>query len=76
MQESSGYQLILEEGEIKGKIKQAQNTLLLQGRQRLGRPASSTEEAALRAVNDLDRLERMTVAVLTAADWRELLATP
>src|SRR5712691_7699370 len=58
MQESSGYQLILEEGEIKGKIKECRNILLRQGRKRFKKKPSASLEKALRSINDLDRLER------------------
>jgi hypothetical protein len=33
-------------------------------------------EAALKAVRDLDRLERLADAIHTAKTWAELLATP
>jgi hypothetical protein len=71
MQDSSGYQLILEEGEIKG----LQETLLIQGKVRFGPPDQRTE-TALKSVTDLDRLERMAIALLSAPGWEELLATP
>ena len=70
MQDSSAYQLILEEGEIKGK----RSVLLRQGRNRFGPPDAATEEA-LRAITDLNRLDRLTDAMLTVTTWHELLAT-
>jgi hypothetical protein len=75
MEESSTYQHILQLGEQKGQVRQAQRSLLRQGRQRFGKPAAATE-AALAAITDLDRLDRMTDVILTAASWDELLATP
>ena len=71
MHESSAYELILEEGAIKA----AHRMLLLQGKQRFGPPGDDTV-AALKAINDLDRLDRLTVGVLDAPSWQDLLATP
>jgi hypothetical protein len=33
-------------------------------------------QAAMKSISDLDRLERMIDATMTAASWGELLATP
>jgi hypothetical protein len=71
MHESSAYELIMEEGAIKASHRH----LLLQGKQRLGSP-SEGDIAALKAIKDLDRLDRLTVAVLNVSSWQELLATP
>jgi hypothetical protein len=48
---------------------------LRQGRIRFGPPDEPTT-AALRGVNDLERLERMTERMLTAAGWADVPATP
>jgi hypothetical protein len=71
MEDSSAYLLILEKGEIKGKV----SSIVRLGRKRFGPPDAATE-AALKATKDLDRLDRLTDAVLTVTSWRELLATP
>jgi hypothetical protein len=71
MHESSAFELIEEEGFIKGE----QHMLLRQGRKRLG-PPDEASVASLKAIKDLDRLERLGDAVLTAGSWQELLATP
>jgi hypothetical protein len=71
MHDSSAFELIHEEGYIDGE----QDVLLRMGRKRLGPPDDATV-AALKAIKDMDRLGRLAEAVLTAADWRELLATP
>jgi hypothetical protein len=71
MEDSSAYLLILERGEIKGKV----SAILRQGRKRFG-PADAATEAALKAITDLDRLDRLIDAVLTVNSWQELLATP
>jgi predicted transposase YdaD len=75
MHESTAYDVILEEGCAKGELRASHRLLLRQGRQRFG-PADAATEAALTSIQDLDRLERMADAVLTAASWPELLATP
>ena len=69
MHESSAFTLY----EEKGRREEGHRVLLRQGSSRFGEPDAVTE-AALRAIRDLDRLERMIDAVLTAASWQELLA--
>jgi hypothetical protein len=71
MHDSSALELILEEG----AVKEAKRLLLRIGQKRLG-PASEEMRASLQAINDLDRLDRLADAVLSAASWSELLATP
>ena len=71
MHESSAYELILEEG----GIREAQRILLRLGKKRLGSP-DETVATALKAINDLDRLEQLTDAVLSVSSWQELLAKP
>ena len=79
MHESSAFEIFLDEGkEIglkQGQLRQAHRTLLRQGRRRFEPPTADTE-ATLLAIKDLDRLDRLTDAILTAASWDELLATP
>lgn len=70
MLESSAFELY----EEKGRVEEIHRVLLRLGRRRFG-PASAQVEAVLRAMQDLDRLERMGDAVLTAQSWQELLAT-
>ena len=71
MHESSAFTLY----EDKGRRDESHRLLLRQCRNRFGPPDAETE-AALRAVRDLDRLERMADAVLTASSRQEFLATP
>jgi hypothetical protein len=71
MHESSAYELILEEA----SIKTAHRFLLRLGQKRFGPPDEKTL-AALKAINDLDRLDRLADAVLSESSWQELLATP
>ncbi len=65
----TGYDELVEEG-----CKVLQNTIIRQGRRRFGTPPAEVE-STIRSISDFDRLERMTDAVLTAADWTELLQT-
>jgi hypothetical protein len=77
MKESVTYQAILEEGltegKIKGKIEEARSILLLQGRSRFGAP-SSEAVAAINALSDVQKLEQLSVRLLEASSWQELLA--
>jgi hypothetical protein len=75
MRESSGYQLILDEGRAEGRAEGVRATILRQGHTRFGPPGGAVE-SALQAITDLERLERMVDRVHDAVDWRDLLATP
>jgi hypothetical protein len=76
MKESVTYQAIiregLAEGETKGRIAEARKILLLLGRDRFGDPPAGVQ-AKLDAVDDVDRLEQLTVQVQHVASWKELL---
>lgn len=78
MQESTAYDEILEEGmqlgRAQGELRRARRILLRQGRQRFGNPDARTEQE-LDAISDLDRLDRLTDAILKVESWQELLAT-
>lgn len=74
MHESTAYDMILDEGRAKGRAEERVNMVLLLGGERFGKPNSRTE-AVLNAIQDLDRLERMAKATLSAKSWKELLAT-
>jgi predicted transposase YdaD len=79
MRESTAYQAILDEGraegEAKGRAEEARKLLLRQGHRRFG-PPSAVQEAALVAITDLDRLERLSDRLLDVGSWQELLDTP
>jgi hypothetical protein len=62
-------------GEARGALAQARRLLLRIGQKRFGAPPPAAE-AAVGAVADRDRLERMAERVLDAAGWDDLLATP
>jgi hypothetical protein len=71
MQEIAAYDYYVEEGCIQGE----QRILLRMARNRFGEPDEEAV-AALKAIKDVERLERLGDAVFTAASWQELLATP
>jgi len=77
MSELTAYDEMIEEidkGERRGELRGRIRFLLRQGRNKFGPPDAATE-AALTAIQDLDRLERLADAVFTATSWQELLAT-
>ena len=62
----------LEKGLEKGKIAEARRILLRLAEVRFG-PAGKSTRAAIEAIDELDRLEKMTDRILTAKSWRELI---
>jgi hypothetical protein len=70
MRESVSYQMIVEEGCIKGM----QRTLLTQGREKFGEP-NEADRRALLAIDDIDRLDRLSAGLLKVSTWEELLQT-
>jgi hypothetical protein len=68
MEGSVTYQKIIR----KGKAKEARKILLLQGQSRFGEPSPEVV-ARLEAVTDLNRLEELSVRLLQATSWQELL---
>ena len=70
MKESSTYQAIIKEGEVRA----LQKTLLRLGRDRLGRPTEAVQ-AEIAALTDVERLERMTSRLLVVSSWQELVKT-
>ena len=75
MHESSAFDLYEARGEAKGELRRSHHLLLRLGRKKFGDPDSATEDA-LRGVTELDRLDRLGDAILTANSWAELLSTP
>jgi len=57
-----------------GATKRTQKFLLMQGRSRFGSPKPAVE-LIIQSINDLERLDRMGVAILHVNDWDELLKT-
>src|SRR5947209_3399687 len=74
MRESSTYQTILDEGREEGELRQARKMLLRQGGQKFGQPEPAIE-TAIQAITDRDRLEQMSVRLLTVTTWKDLLTT-
>lgn len=80
MEESVTYQEILSKGEAKGEAKGkaegilegARRVLLAFGTKRLGAPRPRVRKA-IEAIDEFDRLERLTEGVTEVADWDELL---
>jgi predicted transposase YdaD len=87
IEESHGYQLILErglarglaEGEARGRAEgeaaEARRLLLRLGTRKLGPPDRATADA-IAALADRERLERMADRLLDASSWAEVLAAP
>jgi hypothetical protein len=71
MKESTTYQAILEEGELK----EARKILLLIGPGSLREPDAATV-AAINALENLEALERMIRRLSQVHSWQELLGTP
>ncbi len=71
MHDSTTYQYIIDEG----RLQEAHKLLLRLGRLRFGAPDAPTE-AALQAISDLERLERLGDRLISASGWQELLETP
>jgi hypothetical protein len=70
VEESTTYQYIIEQGEIKA----SRRILLKMGASKFGAPAKKVK-AAIQEMEDLPRLDRMVMHVLTANSWNELLET-
>jgi hypothetical protein len=83
LEDSTTYQLILQkgitqgitQGMAQGRVEEAQSVVLRQGTKRFGQ-ASPATVAAIRAITDHNRLERLTERVLDATGWDDLLTTP
>ncbi len=84
LQESSFYQLLLEEGEEKGLqkgreeglqkgINAAREMLLGIGEKLFGPPDTATR-TVIESISDLERLKRMGLRALSAKGWNDLLA--
>lgn len=73
MKESSMYQLILDEGEASGQVKEARRILLHQGRKRFGEPDPAIL-AGLEAITELDRIESLLDRQFEVSSWEELMA--
>jgi predicted transposase YdaD len=83
MEESVTYQAIIAKGRDQGRaeglhqgeLQQAQKTLLLLRQERFGAPDARVT-AVVEAITDLRLLEQLSVRLLHAASWEELLELP
>ena len=75
MHESTAFDVVFDEGQLEGEIRHCHRIILRHGRKFIG-PADPATESALKAIRELERLERMADAVLSAKSWAELLSTP
>jgi predicted transposase YdaD len=70
MEESTTYQAIVRKGRLAG----TRHMLLRQGRKLFG-PADEASEAALNAIDNIDKLEELGERILDVGSWQELLQT-
>jgi hypothetical protein len=70
VEESTTYQYILQQGEIKA----LRRILLRQGSAKFGAPSKQVEDA-IQELESLPRLRRMGVRLLTASSWKDVLET-
>lgn len=68
MRESTTYQWVIEQGELL----QSRKMLLKQGRAKFG-PPTPEQANKLKAIEDLERLERLAVRLLKVDSWDALL---
>jgi predicted transposase YdaD len=77
MKESVTYQMIVEEGLVKGlvegRVEEARAILLKLGQKRFGAPPADTL-AAIQQIPVLSGLEALIDRVMDVATWQELLA--
>jgi hypothetical protein len=72
MKEPSTYQAILQEGEVRGEVREARKLLRKSAERAFGPPDAQTA-AALEQIHDLARLEALFDRVETVGSWQELL---
>jgi predicted transposase YdaD len=72
MEESTTYQAIVRKGREMGRVEEARDILLLQGKVRFGAPDAATR-AAINDLSDLGQLHELSVRLLSAANWQELV---
>ncbi|VTU00741.1 unnamed protein product [Gemmataceae bacterium] len=68
LRDTPGVQLFLREG----AVEHTRELILKQGRVKLGEPTDK-QAAKLGAIQDLDRLDRIAIKLLTAKSWDGLL---
>ena len=73
LKESSFSRPYFEEGEKRGELSGAKKVLIRQGQARFGRLNKATR-AKIESIDDLEQLEALSVKLLNAANWTDLLA--
>lgn len=68
LEESTTYQYLLHTG----ALRHAQKNLLRQGRERFGNLPTKVK-TAIQAIDDVDRLDELSLRLLRADSWDELL---
>jgi hypothetical protein len=71
-EESSFSRPYFEAGEKRGELKGAKKVLILVGQVRFGRIDKATH-AKIKSIDDLERLQDLSVRLLNVASWAELL---
>jgi hypothetical protein len=71
MHESDTYEAILDEG----RVMFAKKAVLAVGEERFGL-ADEAVKAQVDGIGDLERLKRMLLRAVNAANWQEILDTP
>jgi hypothetical protein len=78
LEDSTTYQWLIrrgvQQGEQQWRAAEASSMLLKQGRKKFG--LDPTAEPRLKAITDIDRLERMAERIFDATSWDDLLSTP
>lgn len=74
MEESATYRAIIEKGRSSGRMEEARRLLMLMGKKRFGNPSTSVRKV-LTAITDIERLEKLSIDLLDATTWEELLAS-
>jgi hypothetical protein len=75
MEESTTYQMIIDEGRMRGRLETLRGTLIRLGARMLGAPDETTR-AVVQAITDADRLDALTLRLADVKTWAELLAAP
>ena len=73
MKESTFYQMILQEGEAKGRADEARAVLLRLGTLRSGQPDEEIQKS-IEAIQDVETIELLLERLLKTESWKELLA--
>src|ERR1035438_6869262 len=77
LRDSHAYQIILEEGEAKGKaegrVESLRDVLLRQGTKKFGKPSAKVLRE-LNAISEETRLAKLSERLLDVESWKDLLA--